>query len=227
MTNVEIIDSKEAVESKDIAALESKLGLKFPEEYKKFLLEHNGGIPEPCGFVPVGNDEPTEAVDFFLSIGGDDYEDIYTVQQDCKDIFEDACISQNDYVPIAVDGFGNKILICTGKKNNGRIYFLSAEQENFRENPNMYKTDENCVNCPFMYYVADSFDEWLETFTESGENDEEIEDSIGSLTPEEIEQLKAQGINVEEFLNDNGSFDEDEDEDEYDSEEVEEEDDDA
>jgi hypothetical protein len=34
----------------DLAALEQRLAIQFPDEYRMFLLKHNGGTPEPATF---------------------------------------------------------------------------------------------------------------------------------------------------------------------------------
>jgi ankyrin repeat protein/cell wall assembly regulator SMI1 len=47
---VKIRRSGPAVTTAQLAALESKLGIRLPEDYRGFLLRHNGGVPRPNKF---------------------------------------------------------------------------------------------------------------------------------------------------------------------------------
>jgi hypothetical protein len=67
-----MIDPYRPVSEKEIGDVESRLGLRFPKSYVKFILEHNGGQPDPmflrvldggiiginC-FFGIAADEPT------------------------------------------------------------------------------------------------------------------------------------------------------------------------
>jgi cell wall assembly regulator SMI1 len=45
-----ISDSAAAVSDADLAAVERRLGVHFPDDYRAFLLRHNGGVPRPGRF---------------------------------------------------------------------------------------------------------------------------------------------------------------------------------
>ena len=45
-----ISDSAAAVSDADLAAVERRLGVNFPDDYRAFLLRHNGGVPRPGRF---------------------------------------------------------------------------------------------------------------------------------------------------------------------------------
>ena len=45
-----ISDSVAAVSDADLAAVERRLGVHFPDDYRAFLLRHNGGVPRPGRF---------------------------------------------------------------------------------------------------------------------------------------------------------------------------------
>jgi ankyrin repeat protein len=47
---ISISDSAEAVSDADLAAVERRLGVHFPDDYRAFLLRHNGGVPRPGRF---------------------------------------------------------------------------------------------------------------------------------------------------------------------------------
>ena len=204
MSHIQYTDSRPAVEMKVIKLYEEKLNCKFPEEYKNFLLLHNGGIPDPCSFAPIGHTDPMEAVDYFTSIGGENYEDIIQVQLSTHNLYQDACLNPLDYVVIAVDAFMNRILLSVGPRNYGHIYFLSYEHEDFSAYPCLYNRDENCASCRFMYHVATSFDNWLNSFMYSGEYEEdENNESVASLTAEDLADLKAHGIDLDAYNKEN------------------------
>lgn len=69
-----ITDSAAAISDTDLAAVERRLGVKLPDDYRAFLLRHNGGVPRPDRFrLPR---EAAEAglewcrVTWFYSVGG-------------------------------------------------------------------------------------------------------------------------------------------------------------
>lgn len=41
-----LINSAEKLNAEDIAEFENEVGIKFPEDYKRFMLKSNGGTPE-------------------------------------------------------------------------------------------------------------------------------------------------------------------------------------
>ena len=46
MKNIKVTDTKIRLNQNDINMLEEKLAVALPNDYKKFLLLHNGGHPE-------------------------------------------------------------------------------------------------------------------------------------------------------------------------------------
>jgi hypothetical protein len=52
-----------------LRALERELRISLPQDYRAFLLEHNGGRPVPAGFVVPFEPEPAPwRVHFFLGV---------------------------------------------------------------------------------------------------------------------------------------------------------------
>ena len=45
-----ISDSAAAVSDADLAAAERRLGVHFSDDYRAFILRHNGGVPRPGRF---------------------------------------------------------------------------------------------------------------------------------------------------------------------------------
>src|SRR5258708_28345592 len=50
LMTLSISDSAAAVSDADLAAVERRLGVDFPDDYRAFLLRHNGGVPRPDRF---------------------------------------------------------------------------------------------------------------------------------------------------------------------------------
>jgi hypothetical protein len=64
---VNIRHSLAPLADKDLQSIETKFGVRLPDEYRQFLLRHNGGVPQPdyFRFPELGN------IKWFLSIGRD------------------------------------------------------------------------------------------------------------------------------------------------------------
>ncbi len=103
-------------DSARIDAAEKKLGLRFPETYRDFLMGHNGGRPDDDDFE-------LSSVRYFLAIDGKPHHDL-----------EHAWHSYSGRIPagllpIAGDPGGNLILIGLRGKSKGQIYFWDHEEE--------------------------------------------------------------------------------------------------
>jgi cell wall assembly regulator SMI1 len=133
-------DKKPLISSKQIEDLEMKIKMTLPIDYKEFLLEHNGGIPErQLLYIPDCAGETL--VDNFLGIdriNGDIFKWIRELNDDLKGIF----------VPIAFDPGGNALLL---DPSDSAIYYWDSA----RHFP--VSTDEENA-----YLVASSFTNLLE-----------------------------------------------------------------
>lgn len=159
-----ITDSEAGTSLEAIEEVEIRLGKQFPDEYKCFILKHNGGRPEPCHFRfkhPTGVWDPYSNYDangkwdwgmiaYFLSFSGQ-HETLF-----------DYLISYegripHDTLPIARDPGGNPILLAVSGANKGKVYFWMRENE---------PEDEEIINgFDYLGFVADSFTEFLEGLT--------------------------------------------------------------
>jgi hypothetical protein len=105
-----------------IAEVENSLGIAFPHEYRQFLLDHNGGIPEPGFFVfgvgPYSSGEVREL--FGIDRGGFfDFErsfNLYKIEHDRI---------PSDTIAIGNDTAGNVILLTWTGVKIGAISLLS------------------------------------------------------------------------------------------------------
>lgn len=110
-----------------INKFEKQINYKLPEEYVKFLLEYNGGIPEKTVFVfDVDGKEEDSVIQIFYSIDNEDkLYDLFTVYEA---MVEDEEI-QGYFLPIAEDEFGNNICIGLQNDNIGQIFFCDHEED--------------------------------------------------------------------------------------------------
>lgn len=120
-------DSERSLTLGDIEAAEKRLQLSFPEEYKEFLLKHNGGSPTPNRFLYKdydGNDS-SSLVNFFHAI--------YEGRIDNLELKYQFLVSEGrllkKMIPIANDPFGNLICVSAEGDDMGKVYFWDHELE--------------------------------------------------------------------------------------------------
>lgn len=58
---VTIHESNPPITDADIQALEQQLNIKFPDDYRRFLLAHNGGRPKPEVFLIPDHSIPNQS----------------------------------------------------------------------------------------------------------------------------------------------------------------------
>lgn len=99
-----------------VEEFERKYNIVLPEKYRNFLLRYNGGETPDTYYK---NGRRKEYIRGFYGIG----EFLYSFAS--LPYLDD--FIEKDYLPIASDPFGNKIVIGVGKDNNGKIYFSNHE----------------------------------------------------------------------------------------------------
>lgn len=141
------------ITEKRITKIENKIKVSFPDEYRNFLLEHNGGECEPNGFVFIENGEETEAeVRSFFAIGGIDGD--YDLEENIDIYIFDEKRLPGLYFPVAEDDLGNLVCISCNKDDYGHIYFWDAENEcETEEDIDTYNDN--------MYLLAKSFNQFI------------------------------------------------------------------
>lgn len=106
----------------DIAAkvvdFESKYGITFPEQYRKFMLQYNGGLTPETKFKAGKESSDVRA---FYGLGDVSYSfsEIVDIEEWLK----------SNIIPIACDSFGNRIVIGLDKEKEGKIFFSDHEKE--------------------------------------------------------------------------------------------------
>jgi hypothetical protein len=128
--SISIRDSASALTEADLAAVEQRLRVKFPDPYRAFLLRHNGGVSWPARFRI--SEKATEAgmdwghVRRFYSVGGGSGPD--SAEHDLERVFQNTRGGglPERLVPIAeIDDpiSGGMLCISVEGKDRGRVYY--------------------------------------------------------------------------------------------------------
>ena len=135
-----ILDSNVPPSNSDhLNSFELEHGITLPDDYRSFLMEHNGGKPSPA-VVTIPDCSQESIIDHFLGLGrdGEDLEDWVCELQDEM---------PSGFLPIGFDPGGNAILLDV---NDGVIYYWDSAR--FFD---ASSDDEN------TYWVANSFSDLL------------------------------------------------------------------
>lgn len=140
---IKMTDSDPPIGDVDVDGFERRTGVTLPPQYRRWLLAHNGGRPDPSRFNYKGESGPytDSLISLFFSLSDmeADITQFKVWQQRMPD----------ELVPIADDPFGNRICIGTAGPHEGKVYFWDHEEE--QDEP----TYDNC------HLLADSFEEFL------------------------------------------------------------------
>jgi SMI1 / KNR4 family (SUKH-1) len=123
---------------------EEFLGTILPEDYRKFLLRHNGPIVEPTSFGSSEGEELSSIEGCFYGLVAAEEYDLEKVFMENRDELPDGCLA------IACDGCGNEVCLALTEKEMGKIYFYNHE------------ADDHETAVGDMELVADTFDEFLQ-----------------------------------------------------------------
>jgi SMI1-KNR4 cell-wall len=152
MVNFEIHDSLKSISEVEIGQVESRLSIHLPQDYKNFLLSHNGGRTEPWMMFNIqGNESDSHAIaGFFFGIGGDGNIDLEANRR----VYSDR-VPEN-ILPIASDPGGNLLCISVSGEDEGKLYFWTHEEECEEGETPSYEN---------LYPVADNFENLLQSLT--------------------------------------------------------------
>jgi hypothetical protein len=117
MSDVTFTGSVNALDAKRLIQTEKLIGIEFPNDYRSFLLKHNGGRPSPAIFQiqEVGEEA---MVDILYGIG--------TPQDICFWLSEFGSELPTGFVPIGQDPGGNVILMNATAGEDSGIYYWDA-----------------------------------------------------------------------------------------------------
>lgn len=133
------------LEESVLEGFESKWNIKFPKEYRNFLLEYNGGIPYPASFSLIKKttliDSLISEIRNFMAIStnwqnskldyGSNMDWLYSVYRNRFDM-------PKHMLPIAIADLG-VVCISINEKDYGKIYFWETESEQFQLISNSFK----------------------------------------------------------------------------------------
>ena len=127
----------------EIGRFEEHIGHRLPDDYRAFLLEHNGGRPDPDAFTLMMDDAEEENIVmcFFpmrdISVGTvevEEFEELRSwpvhcawddLQDDLVNLYEKEL--DEPLLPIGTDGSSNYFCIVLTGDGRGRIVFLESE----------------------------------------------------------------------------------------------------
>lgn len=163
-----ITDSGQSLTEKDIGKLERKLGASLPEAYKRFMLENNGGWPEPRYFRD-------NVLDCFLSWKATP--GTYDLWSHVKRMRKEL---PADVIPIACTAFGNLICLALSGENRERVYSWDHEGRPSRQAlsaamPELAPSDGNQSDdwpgYPDLTLIAENFAAFLDSFHADDDDD--------------------------------------------------------
>lgn len=118
------------VSAQKVAAVERRLGVKFPRDYKQFLRTVNGGIPEPHSFLVPG--WGGACLDFLFGIGstpdvGND--DLRVLRKRVCDLeYQQKLLDlPPGLIAIGIDPGADILLLRVSEPNVGRVFFFDRK----------------------------------------------------------------------------------------------------
>ncbi len=118
MKEIKVKESEVQLTNSDIKLLEEKLGVTLPEDYKNFLLLHNGGHPEKSSFPTVSKFLENEDIAWFYAFYDGEVCNIIKENEFNKEIIPE------EFIAIAYGPFGHDICLGVSGDVLGRVYFF-------------------------------------------------------------------------------------------------------
>lgn len=106
-----------------VAALESRLRVELPDDYRQYLLEFNGGVFENPEIISADEEIPRRGLELMYGVASP------TPPLDLGRPWQIALFDDNDpliALPIGDTAFGDLIILATAPENLGVIYFKQA-----------------------------------------------------------------------------------------------------
>lgn len=150
-----IHEGKGPLAEADVQAAEQVLGVKFPPDYREFLLSVNGGYPEPDGFdihwaagQSCGDDWRRTAMSWFYAIGDESVGNLLKVNH-----VDFAGRLPPETLAIASDAGGNQLLLALGGPHAGKVLLWIKDHE---------ASDGETPGYDNVGFVADSFEDFIQ-----------------------------------------------------------------
>ncbi len=146
--------SQAPLSEQELAAAERQLGVRFPEDYRSFMLCHNGGRPKPDSFAIAWAEGQAAGEDWKTSCFGWFY---FLWERDVANLLESNLVSFRgrlppDTIAIGHDAGGNQILLALAGPYQGKVLFWCRDYEDQEAKAPGYDN---------VGVIADSFDDFL------------------------------------------------------------------
>ena len=148
MPDVVITRSGAPLQESNLAAFEIEFDINLPTPYRNFLLEHNGGRPDPDRFGFIERGHATSSILNYFATLDQLYKTMHFLRspRNATSYFKFPL----NFLPIAYDPGGNSLCISLSEGNRGQIFF---EAHDVPEGLN-------------ISFVASDFDTFLDSFYE-------------------------------------------------------------
>lgn len=138
------------ISERELQEYEASLGVRLPSEYREFLLEFNGGVPDNDSFLLPGESSYADSSvrSFFGVSAGFDNSLAYYLK-----IYVKAKRIHGDMLPIAEDYGGNIVVLAVKGPKVGHVLFWNHELEGT-------KPDSSLIE--HLIPIAPSFSEFVD-----------------------------------------------------------------
>ncbi|WP_110513545.1 SMI1/KNR4 family protein [Herpetosiphon llansteffanensis] len=150
--NITIVDGFAPTNEQAVATFEQELGCRLPEDYRAFLLEHNGGQPELTVFDMNSSLMPDDQsmIHYFFTL--DPASEYYEIRNEIK-VYTDETRIPLELLPIACDPGGNIICLGIRGEQRGKVYFWDHEFELEAEEEGDLYYNVSCCGSSFQAFV--------------------------------------------------------------------------
>lgn len=145
---LKVTESYQTLTEDKLTVFEGDIGTQLPEEYRQFLLRHNGGVifPDTIKYFEEFNLDASTVIDRLLGLEADQY---FTITR-YKDTFAHRIPA--NLLPIATDVGGNVVCIAISGQKRGQIFFWHHEYPD--DNEELPGKDN-------LFFIASNFLEFL------------------------------------------------------------------
>ncbi|MBM7542021.1 SMI1/KNR4 family protein [Amphibacillus cookii] len=153
------IVSNKGFNENELIAFSEKIGYELPNDYIEFLRHHNGGYVKNSISTYYKNGEQKFILTSMFGLGSDD--DLINQFETYKNRIPNTCI------PIGRDAGGNLVCLNLSEVKYGYVYFWDHEEE--------FKYEEGKIAINDLYFIADSFKEFLNSIERDSIKESEVE----------------------------------------------------
>ncbi len=136
--------SFDPITEEDLVAYEVKLGFSLPNDYRNYLLKHNGALPVKIDFWMPNEKDWIESIDEMSGLEPDDSTESLTYYLEGEHGIPEG------WIPIAHSGYGDFTVLSVREEDYGKVFYLFHEVHN-------YNAEERTNG---VYLLANTFTEW-------------------------------------------------------------------